>query len=63
MVDAFSQGLSFYMNDRVDIEKAEIPSGVWVYDVLKDKGWKDHQIRKAWKSGKIQLYGEPRGWT
>ena len=63
MVDAFSQGLSFYMNDRIDIERAEIPAGTWVYEILKGKGWKDYQIKKAWKSGRISLYGEPKGWT
>jgi predicted phage terminase large subunit-like protein len=63
MVDAFSQGLKFYMSDRKDASHTEIPAGTWVYDILKGKGWKDHQIRTAWKNGQIELYGEPKGWA
>jgi predicted phage terminase large subunit-like protein len=64
MVDALSQGLKFYMFDESDKSREEIPPGTYVYQMLKLKGWKDNQIRKALKDGRIKyLYGAPKGYV
>lgn len=61
MVDAFSQGLSFYQFDTSTINRTEIPEGFHLYQVLKAKGYKDGLIKRSWREGRIQLMGAP--WT
>jgi predicted phage terminase large subunit-like protein len=58
MVDAFSQGLHFYMFDKRDTTREEIRDGTWVYQILKVKGFNDMQIRKAIKRG-VKVLGLP----
>lgn len=64
MVDMTSQGLKQFMFDSTDRSHEEIAPGTYVYQLLRAKGWKDNQIRKAVKDGRIKhLYGAPKGFT
>lgn len=63
MVDAFSQGLQFYMYDKSSVDKQEIPEGFHVYQMLKMQGWKDMKIRQAMRDGRIKVIGAPKGFA
>jgi len=61
-VDMISQALNYLMYESADTLRSDIPEGRWAYPKLKDMGFSDNDIRKAWKMGKIKLMLTPKSW-
>jgi predicted phage terminase large subunit-like protein len=61
-VDMVSQALNYLMYETTDTLKDNLPTGLWAYPKLHEMGFKDYDIKRAWKDGRIRLLLIPPGW-
>lgn len=58
-VDMISQALNILMYSTRSKETKVLPEGTWMYPVLKERGYSDHDIFRAYRNGEIKLYMVP----